>query len=140
MGTKTLPEHKRPAADLESVRVFRDNIAALLGAAQSTSAPRQLTQAEFAKLAKMSLRTLRNLLNGEHAATLRTIERAAKGLHLETWQLLFPDFPAELALNERFRDQTQDVVRRYIKANETIRTAIADLLPQPASTNSRTAT
>lgn len=138
MGTNALPEHKSPAGDLESVRVFKDNIAALLAAAQGTSAPRTMTQAQFAKMAGMSMRTLRNLLNGEHAATLRTIERAAKGLKLQTWQLLVPDFPAELALNERFRDQTQDVVRRYINANETIRSAIADLLPQTAPSNSST--
>lgn len=137
--SKKLPDRKPPAEDLESVKVFRANIRALYKAAQNGDAPdRRITQKQFAKLVGMSLRTLANILSDDkdatadkvrHAATLRTIERAAKGFKVDTWQLLFPDFPAELVLNETLRAQAQEAVRRYVHASPTVRAGLAEMLP-----------
>jgi len=134
MAKRKLPDPKPPADDLESVRVFRENLSALLNAFQaSDSRGVQFTQAQFAERVGMSLRNLRNLLDGKHAATLRTIERAAQGLHLETWQLLVEDLPAELALHPEHRNRMQNLMRHYVSASSRIRGAIEDLLPPPPS-------
>lgn len=132
MSKRKIPEHKPSVDGLESVQVFRANLAALLDAAQKGEPPEKgLNQAEFAGLVGMSLRNLRNLLDGQHAATLRTIERAAKGLHMEPWMLLLKDLKAEFALSAEHRNQMQNVIRRYISATPRVRSAIEDLLPVP---------
>jgi transcriptional regulator with XRE-family HTH domain len=135
--SKKLPARKQSPETLESVQVFRDNIRALFREAQS-SPERKITQKEFAKIIGVSLRTLAAMLaeaaDGEdgaivHAATLRTIERTAKGFEIEPWQLLFPDFPSQLILNPKYRDQVQEVVARYLHASDTVRDALAEMLP-----------
>jgi transcriptional regulator with XRE-family HTH domain len=134
MAKRKLPDPKTSVDDLESVRVFRENLGALLRAYQSGDPhehPR--TQAEFAALVGMSLRNLNNVLNGKHAATLRTIEKAAAGLHLETWQLLIEHLPAELALHPAHRSQMQALIRQYLSASIDVRRALSDLLPSPPS-------
>jgi len=135
---KNLPARKEPPEELTSVRLFHANIRELFRAAQNGD--RRITQRQFAKMAGMSLRTLGYILandtkdaDGEkqrYAPTLRTIERVAKGFRIDTWQLLFPDFPAELVLNETLRAQTQAVVRRALRS-PAVRAALA--APQPST-------
>lgn len=139
MSKRNLANHKPSIDGLESVRIFRDNLAALLTAAQGVDPSRPLmTQAQFATQVGMSLRNLRNLLDGNHAATLRTIERAAKKLHMAPWMLLIEGLPADLALHPENRSHMMNLMRQYILAPPALRRAIGDLLP-PSSSNKPTA-
>lgn len=131
MASKKSTRRKPPAEDLVSVKVFRQNVKALLEAAQ-TSAPvgQRVTQQGIADMAGISLRSLTNQINGSHAPTLLTVELIAKAFDIELWQLFVPDFPAELALNPELRQKAKETVKRYLQSPKQIRDlfeGIADL-------------
>lgn len=65
---------------------FVDNVKALL-------ARRAWTAPELARRAKISPKTLNNLLNGRHAPQLDVLEKIAAGLDLELWLLFLPHLP-----------------------------------------------
>lgn len=131
MAKRKTTRRKPPVEDLVSVRIFRQNVKALLEAAK-TSAPvgQRITQQAVADMAGISLRSLRNQLDGSNAPTLLTVELIAKAFDIELWQLFVPDFPAELALNPELRQKAKETVKRYLQSPKQIRDlfeGIADL-------------
>lgn len=131
MAKKKTTRRKPPVETLVSVRIFGQNVKALLEAAK-TSAPigQRITQQAIADMAGISLRSLRNQLDGSNAPTLLTVELIAKAFDIELWQLFVPDFPAELALNPELRQKAKETVKRYLQSPKQIRDlfeGIADL-------------
>jgi len=136
MPRKALPRPKEAAEDLDTVKIFRENLRHLVKAAQNGDPPdRRITQEGFAQAAGMSLRALANHISESndraYAVTLRTVERVAKGFGIEPWMLLVKDFPSEITLNDELRKQTREHVQRYLHASPAVRAGLAEMLPAP---------
>lgn len=58
--------------------------------------------AELAKKAGIAPKTLNNLLNGRHAPQFDVLDKIAKALKVDLWQLWLPEFPADAAHDETF--------------------------------------
>jgi len=61
-----------------------------------------LAGSELAKKAGIAPKTLNNLLNGRHAPQFDVLDKLAKALKVELWQLWLPEFPADAAHDETF--------------------------------------
>jgi len=125
--------HRASANDLPVVRDFRANVRTLLIEAKKMEPT--LTQARVAKMAQMSVRSLAGHLREENPTVpnLRTIQDIAQALGVEPWQLLFPDFPAQVALNPSVRAQVRNTIQRYLNADPAARPTmdnVASILPQ----------
>lgn len=136
MASRKIPRRKPLAEDLASVKVFRQNVKALLEAAK-TSAPvgQRVTQQAIADMAGISLRSFTNQLNGANAPTLVTVELIAKAFDMETWQLFVPDFPAALALNPELRHKAKETVKRYLQSSKEIRALFEGIAALPGTTS-----
>lgn len=113
---KILPISAAQAADRvaqSAIRIFSQNVSALVRSHQDAHPDRTL--AEIAKQMNVSLRTLRNLRTGAHAATLDTAEAIAEFFGLEMWQLFIEDLPAEILLNPRLARIVRNVVRAAVQ-------------------------
>jgi transcriptional regulator with XRE-family HTH domain len=125
--------HRPDAGTLPVVRTFCANVRALLIEAQEMKS--ELTQARLAKEAKISLRTLAEYVSGspQYAPNLRVVHDIANAMGVEAWQLLFPDFPAQLVLNPSIRGKVHQTIERYLHALPAARAAMDDMaavLPQ----------
>lgn len=109
-----------PADELAAVKTFRRNAAALLAAHQDT----QEVIAERAGLSRRGLQYAvgisQNKDAGGHAPTLRTMEAVARALGVELWQLLLPDFSADVVLTS----QAKQTIKKYLRTSPEGRTAI----------------
>lgn len=79
----------------EQLRNFGRNVKAHL-------THQRLAGAELAKKAGISPKTLNNLLNGRHAPQFDVLDKIAKALKVELWQLWLPEFPADMTHDETF--------------------------------------
>lgn len=101
------------AVPRSAVGLFSQNVNALVRSYQD--AHPDLTLAEVAERIGISLRTLQNARNGEHAAKLDTAEKVARFFELEMWQLFMEDLPAEILLNPRLARIVRNVVRAAVQ-------------------------
>ncbi len=93
--------------------VVANNIARIM---DDPAAP--LTQEAVGRRSGIPQRTVGRLKNGSSAASLTTLEAIAKGLGVEPWQLLIPDFdPKQPPL---LRSATQDEQRLYRKVEQLL--------------------
>lgn len=119
MPSKKLPARKTPTEDLALVRVFKENLRALVAALRAGApAGQHLTQKELAKRLRISLRNFKNLIEGNHAPTLRTIESIAQGLQVDPWQLFVPGLRTELVLDPQLRGKTKETIQLYLQSPE----------------------
>lgn len=130
-------EHREEAKELQVVRDFRANVRTLLIEAKKMEP--SLTQAKVAKKAGMSVRSLAGHIreDSESVPSLRTIHDIAQAMGVEPWQLLFPDFPAQIALNPSVRSEVRNTIQRYLNAEPAARPTmdnVASILPQRAKT------
>lgn len=98
----------------EQLKNFGRNVIAHL-------AHQEVTRAEIAKKAGISPKTLNNLLNGRHAPQFDVLDKIAKALKVELWQLWLPEFPPDAAHDETF----PRLIETASKLTPTARKAVA---------------
>lgn len=136
MSSKKTTRRKPLVEDQALVQVFARNVTALLAAAQAASpAGQRLTQQAVADMAGIALRSLRNALDGANASTLLTVGQIAKAFDIEPWQLLVPEFSAELALSPELRQKAKEIVKRYLQSPHQVRALFEGIAALPGTTS-----
>ncbi len=72
---------------------------------------------------RVSQKTLNNILNGRHRPTLKTLEQVADMFGIAAWQLLLPDFSADLILSQDLKD----IVEGYAHSDQVGRATIKQI-------------
>lgn len=103
----------------ELAEIVASNVQALVALAQASGRPIHKLPRGF------SLRTLAHARDAQHNMTLRTLTAIATAFGLEPWQLLIPDLPAELALDQRLAQTVRDYLNAHKAGKEAIETVAA---------------
>lgn len=81
-------------------------------------------QADLAKRAGVSQKTISNLVNARTAPTLDNVERVARAFGLTAWHLIMPNLPDELVAGGKI----EKLVSKYIAADPAEREYIDFIL------------
>ena|SRR5579859_3727558 len=88
---------------------------------------------DVAKAAKMSQKTVNNLLHNRHPAKVDTVERIAKAFSLEGWQLLLPELPETIDQLE----STKRLMENYLESSSEGQKIIAQIAEREATYGKR---